>query len=74
MIIIKRKIEFEKSGTSESGNVQASINSNGQITLRTHYEPEKDEIVILSERETQAIFTLFKQIKALGTQLPEMPF
>jgi len=74
MIIIKRKIESEKSGTSESGNVQASINSNGQITLRTYCEPEKDEIVILSERETQAIFTLFKQIKALGTQLPEMPF
>ena len=74
MIIIKRKMESEKSGTPEYGNVQASINSNGQITLRTYYEPEKDEIVILSEKETQAIFTLFKQIKNLGIKLPELPF
>lgn len=74
MIIIKRKMESEKSGTSEYGNVQASINSNGQITLRTYYEPENDEIVILSAKETRAIFTLFKQIKNLGIELPDLPF
>lgn len=81
MQIIKRKMTVEETNTDEryftpnQGTVQASFNSDGKITLRTVADSiNKDVIIVLSEKETRAIFTLFKQIKALGVQLPELPF
>lgn len=60
--------------SSYSSHCQASINSNGYITLR-NYNPDgkdSDEIIILSREETEAIVELFRAIKQLG--VPNIPF
>ena len=43
---------------------QASFNSDGVITLRNYARSnkDKDEIIILSNTETEAIFALFSRI------------
>ena len=43
---------------------QASINSDGAITLRNYdiNDKDSDEIIILSAEETQAIINLFSQL------------
>lgn len=43
---------------------QASFNSDGNITLRNYdrSNKNKDEIIILSESETKAIFELFSKM------------
>jgi len=43
---------------------QASFNSDGVITLRNYdrSNKDKDEIIILSNTETEAIFALFSRI------------
>ena len=45
-------------------NCQASFNSDGNITLRSYdrSNKNKDEIIILSTVETDALFRLFSQI------------
>lgn len=77
MITIKRKMQAEevcKSGKYYS--VQASLNSDGVITLRSYDERNKneDEITILSREETQAIFALMRSLKKKGVQNPDIPF
>ena len=65
MLIIQRDIASRKSKTN-SGNLfphcQASFNSDGQITLRNYDDNSSDEIIILSNKETNAIFSLFSRI------------
>lgn len=43
---------------------QASFNSDGNITLRNYnrQDKDKDEIIILSRHETNALFALFSKI------------
>jgi hypothetical protein len=44
---------------------QASLNSDGVITLRNYdrANKNKDEIIILSKSETDALFALFRKIE-----------
>lgn len=53
---------------------QASLNSDGCITLRA-YNPtdsDKDEIIILSQGETRAIFKLMNQLEIIASN--KVPF
>lgn len=64
---IKRNIvvtEMNETTECDFPYCQASINSNGNITLRNHNgkNKEKDEIVILSRSETTALFDLFNML------------
>lgn len=47
---------------------QASLNSDGNITLRNYNSGDKndDEIIILSDSETRAIFELFGKMNDLN--------
>lgn len=72
MKIIKRKVIAEEPIETAEHNIdeylpycQASFNSDGNITLRNydHSNKDKDEIIILSDKETVAIFELFVKIK-----------
>lgn len=75
MVVLKREMNSTENYISQTYNnkCQASINSDGTITLRIYdvENEEKDEIIILSEDETNAIFDLMnmidekKQIKIL---------
>lgn len=53
---------------------QASFNSEGNITLRNYdrSNKDKDEIIILSNSETEALFSLFSKIgrKCKNIDLP----
>lgn len=52
---------------------QASLNSDGCITLRAynHNDRENDEIIILSQAETRAIFKLMNKLKIIeSNQIP----
>lgn len=77
MILIDREMKAKETTTGKSNFsllCQASINSNGCITLR-NYNPdnkESDEIIILSQKETLAIVKLFSEIKRLNAQ--DLPF
>ena len=71
MKIIKRKMLVTNELATANDNIdqyltycQSSINSDGNITLRNYDRAckEKDEIIILSERETMAIIQLMAQI------------
>lgn len=66
MKIIEREMKSTENKTNFSNwNCQASFNSNGNITLRNYdsYVKDKDEIIILSDKETEAIFDLFRKLK-----------
>jgi hypothetical protein len=82
MIAIKRNMEAkEVIKTANSGMdeylpySQASFNSDGCITLRNYDRSDKnrDEIIILSQSETGALFELFEK---MGVKLKahELPF
>lgn len=65
MVIIKREILAEKSETNKGNryaHCQASLNSDGMITLRNYDDNNSDEIIILSAKETDALFKLFSKI------------
>ena len=67
MKIIDREMTVKTTITGKSNNslyCQASINSDGVITLRNYNINNKnsDEIIVLSAEETQAIVELFEQI------------
>lgn len=65
MVIIERDISTKKSETNKGNRLlycQASLNSDGQITLRNYDDYSSDEIIILSTKETNAIFSLFSRI------------
>ena len=77
MLRIKRNIIVTEINETTENNLpycQASINSNGNITLRNHNgkHKETDEIIILSRSETTALFELFSMIgqKVKGYTLP----
>ena len=68
---IKRKMVVEECSATANHNIdeylpycQASLNSDGNITLRNYdrSNKDKDEIIILSNTETEAIFALFSRI------------
>lgn len=66
MVVLKREMNSTENYISQTYNnkCQASINSDGTITLRIYdvENEEKDEIIILSEGETNAIFDLMNII------------
>ena len=71
MKIIKRKMVVEEQITTAEHNIdeyfphcQASFNSDGNITLRNYDRSNKnsDEIIILSNSETEALFRLFSEM------------
>ena len=77
MLIIKRKMTAEKIKSNEYlPCCQASLNSDGRITLRNfHFDNEEDdEIIILSEEETNAIFKLFSRIGSKIKSFGDLPF
>lgn len=51
-------------GVNELYECQASFNSDGFITLRNYKRDnkDKDEIIILSRQETEALFQLFSRL------------
>lgn len=71
MIVINRKMNAEERLTTANDNInqylpycQASFNSDGNITLRNYdrSDKNKDEIIILSNSETNALFALFSKM------------
>ena len=67
MKLIDREMVAKEQITDKSNTMlycQASINSDGVITLRNYDIQNKnsDEIIILSAEETQAIFDLFRML------------
>lgn len=71
MKIIKRNMQVQNVIETAENNkgeylphCQASFSSDGNITLRNYDKrnKEKDEIIILSESETKALFELFSKI------------
>lgn len=71
MKVLKRKMETEEAITTANDNIdeylpccQASFNSDGNITLRNYdrSNKNKDEIIILSDSETSALFALFSKM------------
>lgn len=67
MLLIDREMTVKESITDKSINLcycQASFNSDGNITLRNYdiHDKNSDEIIILSAKESEAIFNLFSQI------------
>ena len=78
MIIRKREMISKEITTGEDNldvylpYSQASISSDGFLTLRNYDKSnkDKDEIYIFSREETQAIFNLFTKINELRKDLP----
>lgn len=71
MKIIKRKMVVDNQTATANDNIdeylpscQASFNSDGNITLRNYdrSSKDKDEIIILSNSETEAIVKLFSEL------------
>ena len=71
MIIIKRNTAVTECKKTATNNIneylphcQASFNSEGNITLRNfdNSKKDKDEIIILSDSETEALFRLFSRM------------
>lgn len=67
MITITREMKSKEIKSDYDGIYcsQASFNSDGNITLRNYdrYNKDKDEIIVFSERETEAIIRLFIKLK-----------
>ena len=76
MIIINRKMQVTETVKGNFAQTQASINSDGRITLRNYnsYDKDADEIMILSDTETRAIFDLMRVMKGLGVKNEDIPF
>ena len=73
MIIINRKMQTKETVKGNFDRAQASIN---RITLRNYnpYDKDADEIMILSDTETRAIFDLRRVMKGLGVRNEDIPF
>ena len=68
MIKIRRKMtseQIEESRMYYYQKCQASLNSDGNITLRNYdcTEKDSDEIFILTKEETRALYQLFALLK-----------
>lgn len=78
MIIINRKMQAIEQNTGENYDQrsQASINSDGRITIRNYSASDRDhdEIMILSDSETRAIFDLMRVMKGIGIKNEDIPF
>ena len=78
MIIINRKMQAIEQNTGENYDQrsQASINSDGRITIRNYSASDRDhdEIMILSDAETRAIFDLMRVMKGIGIKNEDIPF
>lgn len=82
MRIIKRKMVAEEQTATANNNIneylpycQASFNSDGNITLRNYdrSNKDKDEIIILSQSETEAVFKLLSKVGTM-TRNYTLPF
>lgn len=71
MLRIKRNMAVTECEKTANDNIdvylpycQASFNSDGRITMRNYDKSNKnnDEIIILSNSETEALFALFSRI------------
>lgn len=71
MLRIKRNMAVTECEKAANDNIdaylpycQASFNSDGHITMRNYDKSNKnnDEIIILSNSETEALFALFSRI------------
>lgn len=62
MIIINREMQKDEKESLHYSKCQASINSDGNITLRNYNleDKNKDQILILTYNETRALIDLFK--------------
>ena len=70
MKVIERQMQVNES-ESENKRIfplsQASINSDGNITIRNYdHSKNADEIIILSREETKAIFHLFNRLSEMS--------
>ena len=74
MLILNRQIRVVEENTPirRYSNSQASVNSDGCITLRNYNDGTEDEIIILSPSESKAIFKLMHVLK--DAKLEELPF
>lgn len=82
MKVIKRNMIPEQMSIFAEHNIdeyfphcQASFNSDGNITLRNYdrSNKNKDEIIIMSESETKALFLLFSKIEKTAKTY-DLPF
>ena len=82
MIVIERNMKSEEiAKTAEKSlnqyfpHCQASFNSDGNITLRNYARANKnkDQIIILSNSETMALFALFSKIGQMNKNF-DLPF
>lgn len=71
MLILNRQIKVveENNPTRRYSNSQASVNSDGYITLRNYNDGTEDEIIILSPSESKAIFKLMHVLKNANPEL-----
>ena len=78
MITIDREMKTKEVETNKSNSLcycQASFNSSGNITLRNYdiHNKNSDEIIILSQKETEAIVKLFCEISKI-IKCDDIPF
>lgn len=82
MIAIERNMKSEEIAKTAENNLnqyfphcQASFNSDGNITLRNYdrANKNKDQIIILSNSETMALFALFSKIGQMNKNF-DLPF
>lgn len=75
MQIIDREMKSSKTNIEHTSNCQASINSDGLITLRNYNfdNNDKDTIIVLSREETNALIKLFQCIKD-KFKVDDLPF
>lgn len=69
MKVIERQMQVTESQQKHNyQQCQASINSDGCITVRNYSlcNKNQDEIIILSREETRAIFNLFNRLSEMG--------
>lgn len=78
MIIINRKMQVteQKQENLPPNKCQAIINSDGRIALRNYnpFDKSSDEIIILSDTETKAVFDLMRVMKDIGVENEDLPF
>ena len=70
MRVIEREMKVIGERRSGAMRSQASFNSDGVLTLRNYDDKDKDEIIIFSQVETNAILGLFRMMKNKNCDLP----
>lgn len=74
MRIIEREMKSHITDCPPLNNSQASINSDGMLTLRNYGgSPDTDTIIVFTRNESQAIIRLFRElVKIFGHE--DLPF